>query len=113
DGMAVAPNQVGKFRRPVPGAQLVERNLVPVVGILESREGREIEGNDVEARGGVREQVGSAPFPAARDDRAAGELEFIREVQCLVDLENALGLEEQRLAGSQGLKRLERRVVGG
>ncbi len=99
----------GIFRRPVPGAELIERDLLPVLVLGQLGQLGKTERND-ERRGHRFGQVRPAPFLAAGQDVEV-QSELARDPSCAVHHQRAARLEHDRHFAVNGrLERFERRI---
>ena len=95
--------------RPIPGAQLVEADLLPVTFVRKLRQGGEVERDDERRPGGFG-QVGPAPFLSGGDE-AAIEPEFARDLGGAVRHQRAARLEDNpHLSVRSRGKRFEGRI---
>ena len=102
----------GIFAGEIPGAELVEGDVGPVVFVGEFGGGGEINGDDAGEGGGFGE-VGATPFVAAGAEDG-GEVELAREAGGAVEHEGAAGFDDDGdLLLQRGVEGLEGGVEGG
>ena len=112
DFEALAAERDGVFGREIPGAELVEGDVGPVVFVGEFGGGGEINRDDARERGGFGE-VGATPFVAAGAEDG-GEVELARETGGAVEHEGAAGFDDDGdLFFQRGVEGLEGGVESG